>query len=142
MKSVCESGRLRLTIPSPGPRPNQEPETKTFERRLRLEIGRHAADRLRRLEKGVDAGAHMRGEFIGEQRPGGADAAKAADPDPVQAGHEEQGAPDDRDQHGLAEIGLQHQRADGGRQQRQRDQIAGHVLAPRAFRKRPRRRRR
>ena len=28
IKSVCESGRMRLIVPSPGPLPNQEPEMK------------------------------------------------------------------------------------------------------------------
>ena len=34
-------------------------------------------------------------------------------------------APDERDQHGLAEIGLQHQRHDGGRQQQQGEGVPG-----------------
>ena len=28
MKSVCESGRMRFTVPSPGPLPNQQPAMK------------------------------------------------------------------------------------------------------------------
>ncbi len=61
------------------------------------------------------ARAHMRHEFIGEQNAAEAGAADADDPEPVQPGHEEQRRPDQRDQHRLAEIGLQDQRHDGQR---------------------------
>ena len=59
--------------------------------------------------------------------PTRAGAAEADDPEPVQAGDEEQPAPHDGDQHGLAEIGLQDQRHDGGRQKQERQERARHV---------------
>ena len=69
----------------------------------------------------------MRHEFIGEECAAHADAADAGDPQPMQTRHEEQRRPDDRDQHGLAEIGLQHQRHDRQGQQHQSQDIARHV---------------
>ena len=46
----------------------------------------------------------------------------------MQAGDEEQPAPHDRDEHGLAEIRLQNQRDDGCRQEQEGQQRARHVL--------------
>ena len=63
--------------------------------------------------------------------------AQADHPDHPHAGEEEQGAPDQQDQHGLSEIGLQHQNAHGGQQQRQRRGVRGHFRPPRRFAEQP-----
>ncbi len=52
--------------------------------------------------------------------------AEAEHPDQPHAGHVEQRAPDERHQHGLAEIGLQHQQSDHDDQHRQRKGIGRH----------------
>ncbi len=54
-------------------------------------------------------------------RPAPAVAAEPDHPDQAHAGHVKQRAPDQRDQHGLAEVRLQHQQRDDDDQQRQRD---------------------
>jgi len=57
----------------------------------------------------------------------------------MQACHKEQSRPDDRDEHGLTEIGLHDQRHDRRRQQQQRKETAraGAVVRAPAFRKSP-----
>jgi hypothetical protein len=50
MKSAWLSGRMRFTVPSPGPLPSQPPRTKDFNRRVDLEgIARS------RIDEAVDA---------------------------------------------------------------------------------------
>ncbi len=54
-KSAWLSGRMRLTVPSPGPRPNQPPRTNDSSARVDLE-----GVAGRRIEEAVDARAHVR----------------------------------------------------------------------------------
>ena len=53
---------------------------------------------------------HVRHEEVGAGKPDRRGAGEPRDPDHAHAGHEEQRAPHQRDQHGLAEVRLQHQR--------------------------------
>src|ERR1044072_6789092 len=86
-ESVWLSGSTRLTVPSPGPRPNQPP--------------REEASRATSM---LNVFAEVREGKIAPRQPDRRGAAKADDPDPAHAGHEEQRAPDERDQHRLAEV--------------------------------------
>ena len=107
-KSAWLSGRMRFTVPSPGPRPNQPPRRNEFNRGVDLErVAR------RRIEEALDAARDVRNRGIGDDQPERRDAAKPRHPHHPHPGHEEQRAPHQRDQHGLAEVGLQHQRRDG-----------------------------
>ena len=107
-----------------------------LDRRVDLErVGRAGA--VGGIEKVGDAVAHVGHELVGHHDAEGAEATDAADPEPVQPGHEEQRRPDERDQHGLAEVGLKDQRHDRQRQQQQRDEVARDVAAPGALGKGP-----
>ena len=104
-KSVWLSGRMRLTVPSPGPAAEPAAAQEGFERLVDLE-----GVAGRRIEEALDAPRHVRDGEIGDGEPDRRGAAEAEHPDQPHAGQEEQRAPDQRDQHGLAEIGLQHER--------------------------------
>ena len=78
-----------------------------------------------RIEKAVDALGDMRN---GEERGHQADAGGGGEPDhpdEAHARHIEQRAPDQRDQHGLAEVGLHHQQRHDDDEQHQRQLLAG-----------------
>ena len=132
MKSVCASGRMRLTVPSPGPRPSQPPRENDSMAVSTWKVSPDALSRKRSM-RARTCGRNSIGRDDAD-KPG---AAEAHDPEPVQAGDEEQAAPHDGDEHGLAEIGLQDERNDGGGQEQEGQQRARHVLAPRAFREGP-----
>ena len=53
------------------------------------------------------------------------------------AGHEEQRAPHQRDQHGLAEVRLHNQQRDHHQKQGKREGVRGHVGAPGRFTEQP-----
>ena len=104
-KSVWPSGRMRLIVPSPGPRPNQPPRMNDSVAMSILNVSPDAGSRKRLMRCG-----DVRN---GEERRHQADAGRAGEPDhpdQTHARHVEQRAPDQRDQHGLAEIRLQHQK--------------------------------
>ena len=112
MKSAWASGMMRLTVPSPGPTPNQPPRMSESQRHVDLE----GVARCRSREA-VDAAGDVREASCRRRRRRRRRAPPSADdPQPRHAGHEEQHAPGDDDQHGLAEIGLgDEQRDDDGR---------------------------
>ena len=72
-----------------------------------------------------DARAHMRHEFIGEHDAAAPKPPRPATQNQCSPAMKNSSAPDQRDQHGLAEIGLQNQRHDRRRQQQQRQQLPG-----------------
>ncbi len=75
--------------------------------------------------------------MIGRDEPDRGGAAEPGHPDEPHAGEEEQRAPDQRDQHGLPEIGLQHEPGYRERQQRQRHGVGGHFRAAGGFGEQP-----
>ncbi len=90
-----------------------------------------------RIKEAVDALGDMRN---GEERRHQADAGGAGEPhhpDQAHAGHIEQRAPHQRDQHGLAEIRLQHQQRDHDDEQSERDGIGRHFRPLRRFAEQP-----
>src|SRR5947199_14945 len=74
-----------------------------------------------RVTEAFDATCYMRDEHISAREPNGSDATKPRHPYEPHTGEEEQGAPDQSDQHRLPEIGLQHEPGDSEEQQRERD---------------------
>ena len=74
---------------------------------------------------------------IGGRQADGGRAAEPDHPDHAHAGDEEQRAPDQRDQHGLAEVGLQHERGDGDEQQPERHGVGRHLRPPRRLAEQP-----
>ena len=91
----------------------------------------------RRIEEFLDAGRHMRHREIGGGQPDAGDAGDAEHPDQPHAGHEEQRAPHQHDQHGLAEIRLDHQQRHHQQQQQQREGVGRHVGALGQFAEQP-----
>src|SRR5262249_15421441 len=91
----------------------------------------------RRIEEAVDALRDVRdGEESRDQTRTGR--ARQSDyPDQPHASDIKQRPPDQRDQHGLAEIGLQHQERDNHDKQRECDRIRRHFRSLRAFREQP-----
>ena len=130
-KSVWLSGRIRLTVPSPGP---SEPAAalEGFERLVDVEgvAGGRVAESL-------DALRHVRNEHVRARKSDRGGAAQSHHPNETHAGEEEQCAPDERDQHRLAEIGLQHEPGDGKQQQREREGIRRHFRPPRRLAEQP-----
>ena len=106
-KSAWLSGRMRFTVPSPGPRPNQPPRMNDFDRVANLVVVARG-----RVHEAADARAYVRHKGIGAEHSHRRGAGESRDPDHAHAGHEEQRAPHQRDQHGLAEVRLEHQHAD------------------------------
>ena len=100
-KSVWLSGNMRLTVPSPGPLPNQPPRMKLSVAMSMLKVSPDAGLRKCWMRRG-----DVRHGVIGHGQPAGGDAGDAEHPDQPHAGHEEQRAPHQHDQHGLAEVGL------------------------------------
>ena len=93
-----------------------------------------------RIEEALDALGDVRHDEIGAGEPDDRGAAEAGDPDQAHAGHEEQRAPDQRDQHGLAEVGLQHQQRHHDRSSKPSAMRVGrHVRLARAIRRTARR---
>ena len=60
MKSVCASGRMRLTVPSPGPRPNQPPLAKLSSA---VSTWKRVAGGL--VQEALDALPHVRQQLVG-----------------------------------------------------------------------------
>ena len=111
-KSAWLSGMTRLTVPSPGPTPNQPPWMMRLAAHVDLERVALAG------QEAVDAAGDVREDRIGGERAADAGRAERDDPQPRHAGHEEHGAPGAEHQHRLAEVGLrdqqrQHQRRAG-----------------------------
>ena len=131
-KSVWLSGRMRLTVPSPGPRPNQPPLLEGFERLVDVE-----GVAGRRIEKTLDALRHIGHQHVGGREAERGHAAEPDHPDDAHAGQEEQRAPDQRDQHGLAEVGLQHQTGHRDEQQPERHGVGRHFRPLRGFSEQP-----
>ena len=90
-----------------------------------------------RIEEALDAARHVRHREIGGGQADAGDAGDAEHPDQPHAGHEEQRAPHQRDQHGLAEVGLHHQQRDHQQQQREREGVGRHVGALGRFAEQP-----
>ena len=118
-KSVWLSGRMRLMVPSPGPRPNQPPRMKRFGGDVDVEGVAGG-----RIEEALDAPRHVRHGVVGAGQADGGRAGEPDHPDEPHAGHEEQRAPHQRDQHGLAEVGLQHQQPTDSAEQRERERCS------------------
>ena len=102
-KSAWLSGMTRLTVPSPGPTPNQPPWTSASRAHVDLERIALAG------QEAVDAAGDVREDRVGGERAADARSAQRDDPQPRHAGHEEHHAPGAEHQHGLAEIGLRDQ---------------------------------
>ena len=90
-----------------------------------------------RVEKLVEAHAHVRQKLVREITTRHAERSDARDPQDVQACEEEQAAPHHAHKHRLPEIGLQHERNDGRGKQQKRESGAWHIAPAGAFRKRP-----
>ena len=75
----------------------------------------------------------MGNEEICGRNPDRGGAANAGDPDDPHAGKEEQSAPDQRDQHCLAKIGLQHETSESNEQKRKRHSVCRHFRPARRF---------
>ncbi len=138
MKSVWASGRTRFIRSLARPFAEPAAGDEAFDGRVDLERIR-GARAVAGVEEVQDAVAYMRHELIGQEDACRADAADPGHPEPMQPGHEEQSRPDERDQHGLPEVGLQDQRHDGDRQEEQRQQVAREHRAAGRPRRRPRR---
>ena len=63
MKSVWPSGMMRLTVPSPGPLPNQPPRREGLRRLVDLEVVAGL-----RVHEAVDAARHVRQDLVGGRR--------------------------------------------------------------------------
>ncbi len=120
-------------VPSPGPCPNQPPRAKDFRRHVDLECVAR-----RRIHEALDAPRYVRHEQIGAEQPADGRAGEADDPDHAHAGHEEQRAPHHQDQHGLAEVRLEHQQGHHQQQRAERHRRRRHLRTPRRFREQPR----
>ncbi len=103
-----------------------------FQREIDVEGVARAA-----IHEALDALGDVRHGEIGADQAQAGDARKPADPDQPHPGHEEQRAPHQRDQHGLAEVRLHHQQRSDREQQRERHGVGGHLGPPRRFRKQP-----
>ena len=80
----------------------------------------------------------MGNEHVGGGEPDRGGGADAAHPYQAHAGEEEQRAPDQRDQHGLSEIGLQHEPGHRHAEQPEREGVGGHFRPARGFAEQPR----
>ena len=65
-----------------------------------------------RIHESLDADGDVRDQHIGGEQSGDRGACETEHPDDAHAGDEEQRSPHHQDQHGLAEIRLQHQQRD------------------------------
>ena len=131
-KSVWLSGRMRLTVPSPGPFAEPAAAREAFQREIDVEGVARAA-----VHEALDALRDVRHGEIGADEADAGEAGEPADPDEPHPRHEEQRAPDQRDQHGLAEVGLHHQQGHDHQQQRQRRGVGRHLRPPRRFGEQP-----
>jgi hypothetical protein len=109
-------------VPSPGPRPNQPPRMKDSVAISILKVSPDAGSMKRLMRRGQ-----------AEARGGG----EPDHPDKAHARHVEQRAPHQRDQHGLAEVGLHHQKRDHSDEQHQRKSIGRHFRTLRRFTEQP-----
>ncbi len=89
MKSVWLSGRMRFTVPSPGPLPEPAALHEALDGGVDLE----GVAGLR-VEEAVDARGDVRQQRVGGEQPEHAEAAEAQHPEQVQAGQEDEPAPD------------------------------------------------
>ena len=133
-KSVWLSGRMRLTVPSPGPRPNQPPRWNDLERLIDVEgVARGG------IEEALDAPRDVRHREIGGRQPDRRGAGEPDHPDDPHAGQEEQRAP-----HAARSAWSGRNRAAaraGHRQQQQRERhgVGRHFRPPGGFRRTARR---
>ena len=125
-------GQMALGHPLPRPRSEPAARAEGFLRPEHLE----AVARIL-VEEALDALPDVVEEGVGGKHPEHAGEPQRGDPDDVQAGHEDERAPDQGDQHGLPEIGLEQQRHDGDRQQEEPQRAPRHVAPLRALREGP-----
>ena len=91
-----------------------------------------------RIDETFDPARHIGNGEISSREPGRGRRRKPRDPHQPHPRHEEQRAPDQQDQHGLAEIRLQYHQAHDQKQQRERNQIRRHFRPPCGFAEQPR----
>src|SRR5205814_1872476 len=84
-----------------------------------------------------DAACDMRDGRVGGGKPERGRAAEADHPHELHAGEKEQRAPHEREQHGLPEIGLEHERGESEEEKSERDRVRRHFRAPRRFAEQP-----
>ena len=80
----------------------------------------------------------MRDRHIGSGKPNDGRTAEPHDPDHAHAGKKEENAPNERNEHGLPEIGLQHERDHGDKKETERDGVGRHLRPPRGLGEQPR----
>jgi hypothetical protein len=89
------------------------------------------------ISKSLDAAGDVRNEHVSARESDRRRAAQPRHPNKAHAGEKEQRAPDQRDQHGLPEIGLQHEPGDGDEKQQKREGVRRHFRPPRGFAEQP-----
>ena len=124
---------MRLIVPSPGPRPNQPPRINELGGDVDVEgVARSG------IKKSIDPLRHVRNRVERRDQAGRRGDSESEHPDESHAGHIKQRAPNQRDEHGLAEIRLQHQKCNYDDKQHQRDGVGRHIGALAGFAKQPR----
>jgi hypothetical protein len=112
------------------PRPAAEPAAaqEGFERGVDLEGVARA-----RIEEALDARGDVRHQLVGREQRGQGARADAGEPGPAHAGQEEECGPNRDEECGLADVGLEDQRQDRGRQQAERCEDRRHFRPPAAL---------
>ena len=119
-------------MPSPGPRPNQPPERMLCSAVSTWKVSTRPPVEVR-IEKAQHALVHVRRQFEHGEPAGHAHAPDGDDPEPMQAGQKEERRPHDRDQHRLAEVGLEDERHNGDGQEQEGEKLrpnCGRARAP------------